>query len=170
MDADDIADPDDIARVLLAARVAVPRRADLPVRRRYTTASFNAALLAALPQNRKRRRAWTTWTTTCWRVNDRTPEGADGQGNVNLPLVFGLHPHVEEYHSGDVALAALCLVSRPPTAWPLAATARMKAFCVVAMSASVGPAAAWEAKSEKSIIADDAIGVVAAMASDVIWG
>ena len=53
-------DAEDIAKVLTAARLTSPRatvepgRADLPVRRRYTSASFDAALNAAQPANRKR--------------------------------------------------------------------------------------------------------------------
>ena len=52
-------DAEDIAKVLTAARLTLPRasvegRADLPVRRRYTSASFDAALNAAQPANRKR--------------------------------------------------------------------------------------------------------------------
>ena len=53
-------DAEDIAKVLTAARLTSPRaaaepgRADLPVRRSYTSASFDAALSAARPENRKR--------------------------------------------------------------------------------------------------------------------
>ena len=53
-------DAEDIAKILLAARstpqqgVETSQRADLPVRRHYSSASFDAALQAALPQNRKR--------------------------------------------------------------------------------------------------------------------
>ena len=53
-------DAEDIARILLAARSTPPRpveairRVDLPLRRRYASASFDAALQAVLPQNRKR--------------------------------------------------------------------------------------------------------------------
>ena len=53
-------DAEDIAKVLTAARltshhaVETPRLADLPVRRQYSSASFDAALQAALPVNRKR--------------------------------------------------------------------------------------------------------------------
>ena len=53
-------DAEDTAKVLTAARLTSPQttvepgRADLPVRRRYTSASFDAALNAAQPANRKR--------------------------------------------------------------------------------------------------------------------
>ena len=63
-------DAEDIAKVLTAARLTSPRavaepgRADLPVRRRYTSASFDAALSAARPENRKR--SLNDWMPTCW--------------------------------------------------------------------------------------------------------